>query len=95
MILLNHMKTIIKNPRITEKASNLTAGNAYTFDVASNANKTEIKKAVSALYKVHPVRVNILAIPKKHIVVRGKIGSRGGGKKAVVYLKKGEEIKFV
>ena len=86
---------IIKNPRITEKASNLVAMNAYTFDVVRDANKTEIKKAIKAMYKVIPVRVNILIIPKKNIVVRGKKGIRGGGKKAVVYLKAGEEIKFI
>jgi large subunit ribosomal protein L23 len=87
--------SLIKNPRITEKASNLSGARAYTFDVATSANKTEIKKAVFQIYKVHPVRVNILPITKKNIVVRGKLGSRGGGKKAVVYLKPGDEIKFV
>lgn len=86
---------ILKNPRITEKASNLVAINVYTFDVARDANKSEIKKAIKAMYKVTPVRVNILTIPKKNIVVRGKKGVRGGGKKAVVYLKAGEEIKFI
>lgn len=90
------MKTgIIKNPRITEKASTLITQNAYTFDVASSANKTEIRKAIFMLYKVRPTRVNILSIPRKTIVARGKAGEKGGGKKAVVYLKKGDEIKFV
>lgn len=89
------IKNLIKNPRITEKASNLIAGNAYTFDVSSTANKTEIKKAIFQIYKVKPVRVNILPITKKHIMMRGKMGARGGGKKAVVYLKAGEEIKFI
>ena len=90
------MKTgIIKNPRITEKASTLVTQNAYTFDVAESANKMEIKKAIFALYKVRPTRVNILSISKKHIFVRGRAGEKGGGKKAVVYLKKGDEIKFV
>lgn len=89
------IKNPIKNPRITEKASNLTAGNTYTFDVARDANKTEVKKAVFQIYKVRPVRVNILNFPRKNIMLRGKPGIRGGGKKAVVYLKPGEEIKFV
>ena len=47
------MTDIIKNPRITEKASFGIEHNVYTFDVASNANKTEIKKAIFALYKIN------------------------------------------
>ena len=88
-------KILIKNPRITEKTSKPTAGSVYTFDVAPAANKTEIKKAIFEIYKVRPVKVNILTIPKKKIMLRRKEGVRGGGKKAVVYLKAGEEIKFV
>lgn len=90
------MKTkIIKNPRITEKASTALEQNAYTFDVVQSANKTEIKKAIFELYKVKPTRVNIVSLPKKEVISRGIKGSRGGGKKAIVYLKKGDEIKFV
>lgn len=90
------MKTsIIKNPRVTEKSSFIGEQNAYTFDVVLNANKTEIKKAVFALYKVKPVKVNITAVPKKKVMQRGKLGSKGGGKKAIVFLKKGDKIEFV
>lgn len=89
------MKTIIKNPRVTEKASNASAQNVYTFDVFSSTNKTEIKKAIFALYKVKPVKVNVLPIPRKSIMSKGKIGVRGGGRKALVYLKKGDKIEFV
>lgn len=88
-------KTIIKNPRITEKGTNLSSNNAYLFDVTKNANKTEVKKAVAEIYKVTPVKVNILKIPVKKTFVRGKSGTRGGGKKAVVYLKQGDKIEFV
>ena len=86
---------IIKNPRITEKASYLQTENAYTFDVSDKANKTEIKKAIFSLYKVKPTRVNILPIKKKNISSRGKIGTKGGGRKAVVYLKEGDKIEFI
>ena len=86
---------IIKNPRITEKASNNVEQNVYTFDVAESANKTEIGKAVFALYKVKPIKVNVLFIPHKKIFARGKEGVKGGGKKALVYLKKGDKIEFV
>ena len=86
---------IIKKPRITEKASFAVEANVYSFDVSDNANKTEIKKAIFALYKVKPTKVNVLSVPRKNIVSKGKIGVRGGGKKALVYLKKGDKIEFV
>lgn len=90
------MKTqIIKNPRITEKASYAGEQNVYTFDVTSSANKTEIKKVIFALYKVKPMRVNVLAVPKKNTMLKGKAGTKGGGRKALVYLKKGDKIEFV
>jgi large subunit ribosomal protein L23 len=89
------MTTIIKNPRVTEKASFASEQNVYTFDIAPSANKTEIRKAIFALYKVHPTRVNVLSVPKKNIMSKGKEGKRGGGRKALVYLKKGDKIEFI
>ena len=86
---------IIKNPRITEKGSIAAENNTYVFDVAESANKTEVKKAITALYKVVPIKVNILSVPKKNIVVKGKKGTKNGGKKAVVYLKKEDKIEFI
>lgn len=89
------MTTIIKNPRVTEKASFAYEQNVYTFDITESANKTEIKKAIFALYKVHPVKVNVLPVSKKTVMSRGKEGTKGGGRKALVYLKKGDKIEFI
>jgi large subunit ribosomal protein L23 len=89
------MTTIIKNPRITEKASFSAEQNVYTFDISASANKTEIKKAIFALYKVHPIKVNVLSIPKKKTMSKGIKGSRGGGRKAFVYFKKEDKIEFI
>ena len=86
---------IIKNGRITEKASFMQEQNVYTFDVSPSANKTEIKKAIFALYKLKPLKVNVLPVPKKNIISRGKAGVKGGGRKAVVYLKKEDKIEFI
>jgi len=86
---------IIKNPRITEKASNILEQNVYTFDVTDMANKTEIKKVIFELYKVKPVKVNVLPVPKKEIISKGKWGVKGGGRKALVYLKAGDKIEFI
>jgi large subunit ribosomal protein L23 len=89
------MTTIIKNPRVTEKASYAFEKNVYTFDIAGGANKTEIKKAIFTLYKVRPVKVNVLPVPKKSVMSKGKAGVRGGGRKAMVYLKAGDKIEFI
>ena len=89
------MTTIIKNPRVTEKASFHAENDVYTFDISASANKSEIKKAVFALYKVHPVKVNVLTIPRKKTMSKGVTGVRGGGRKAFVYLKKGDKIEFI
>ena len=86
---------ILKRPRITEKATMLGEGNVYTFEVDKRANKDTVAKAVEAVYKVKPLRVNIINIPRKKITVGGRLGIHGGGKKALVQLKKGEKIEFV
>jgi large subunit ribosomal protein L23 len=89
------LKNIIKNPRITEKATFSAENNVYTFDVTDNANKTEIKKAIFAIYKVKPVKINVLKVEDKHVFSKGKKGVKSGGRKAYVYFKKGDKIEFV
>jgi large subunit ribosomal protein L23 len=86
---------IIKNPRVTEKATNKIEQNVYTFDITQSATKTEIKKAVFSLYKVKPLKVNVLRVPRKNVSFRGKPSVKGGGRKAVVYLKAGDKIEFI
>lgn len=86
---------IIKNPRITEKGSMLMEKNVYVFDVEKDANKNEIKKAIFSIYNVKPVKVNIIKVEEKKIFTRGKVGVKSGGKKAIVYLKKGDKIEFI
>jgi len=85
---------ILKHARITEKASMQQAGNVYTFDVASNATKRDIVRAVQALYKVKPTKVAIVRVSEKKVrnMKSGKIGVKKGGKKAYVYFKQGETI---
>ncbi|KKR61372.1 MAG: 50S ribosomal protein L23 [Parcubacteria group bacterium GW2011_GWF2_42_7] len=89
------MTNIIKNPRITEKASFAQEQNIYTFNISKQANKTEIKKAIFTLYKVKPIKVNVLSVPRKNIMSKGKMGKKGGGRKALVYLKTGDKIEFI
>ena len=90
-----NISAIIVRPRITEKASVLAEKNFYTFEVEEDATKPQIKRAIREIYKVTPLSVNIVPIPRKQIWNRGKWGMKKGGKKAYVELKKGDKIEFV
>lgn len=86
---------IIRNPRITEKAANVSDNNVYTFDVYPRATKIEIVKAIKAAYGFTPVAVNVLAIPTKRVFRQTANGVKRGGRKAYVTLKKGDKIEFI
>ncbi len=92
---LQDLSHIIKRPRITEKASMKAEGNVYAFEVSPLANKVTIAAAIREMFNVTPVKIAVMKIPKKKTFVRGRIGTKGGGKKAYIYLKKGETIEFV
>lgn len=83
---------ILTSPRITEKSTTLSDSNKYTFNVADIANKSEIKKEVKRLYGIVPLDVNIVNVAPKNVFVRGRNGVRGGGKKAIITVKKGESL---
>lgn len=85
---------ILKHARITEKATMHSAESVYTFDIAEEATKRDVIQAVRALYKVTPRMVRVVSIPTKvrRNMRTGKRGMKRGGKKAYVYLKKGETI---
>ncbi len=86
---------IIRNPRITEKASMQTEAGIYCFDVATSADKRSIAAAVKLMYNVTPVKVAVVAIPARNVMIRNRPGVKKGGKKAYVYLKTGDKIEFV
>lgn len=90
----NPAALFIERPRVSEKATVLAGANCYAFEVLRTANKHQIAQAVKALYHVVPREVRVLPIPKKALFVRGKCGSTGGGKKAYVFLKKGDKIEL-
>lgn len=89
--------SVLRRPRITEKATFQTEDGVYVFEVSPRATKTDIKEAVKHFYKVTPVKVNVTKIPAKQIFSRARRqkGVKGGGKKAYVYLKKGDKIEII
>ena len=91
-------RAVLIAPRVTEKAVIGTPENVYAFDILPDATKPEVAAAVQAEFNVTPIKVRISKIPTKTIVRRAgtayKEGTKGGGKKAYVYLKEGDTIAF-
>ena len=85
---------IVKGLVITEKMATLGPYNKYAFKVDSQANKTEIKKAIEEVYKVKVDKVNTLTVKGKKKRVRWQEGKTAGWKKAVVTLKPGDKIEI-
>jgi ribosomal protein L23 len=90
----SEFKSVLKSPRITEKAvlSSESRG-VYAFNVTPEATKRGVVASIKNKYKVTPIKVRLLSVPDKN-VFRGKWGVKSGGKKAYVYLKKGDKIEF-
>jgi len=96
-IVAGQFAHVLVQPRITEKATMKAEEGVYVFEVATDATKKEIGSAVKHYYNVTPIKVNIVKIPTKKIVSRTtrKTGIRKGGKKAYVFLKKGDKIEII
>lgn len=88
---------ILKHPRITEKATNGIENGVYVFDVVPDANKKQIKEAIKLVYNVEPIKVSVTTIRRKSVrnSRTGIKGVKSGGKKAYVYLKKGDTISIM
>ena len=99
---------IIKRPLLTEKSARLreTGGAAgshpegeeyaqkVVFEVARDANKIEIRRAIQELFKVTVTQVNTVIVRGKAKRVGRFSGRRPAWKKAVVTLKAGDNIEF-
>lgn len=86
---------VLLAPRVTEKAALKTEHNVYILRVLPNASKRDISFAVRALYGVSPVKIRTVPIPRKKVRRRQGSGTTSRGKKAYVYLKKGESLNIL
>ena len=84
---------IIKRPIITEKSNVLVNELQYTFEVAVDANKVEIKNAVEEIFGVKVVAVRTVNVHRKPKRLQRYEGFKSAYKKAIVKLEKGQSIK--
>ena len=90
---MNVNEVLIK-PLITEKNTMLGAEGKYTFKIDRRANKTQVKEAVEAIFKVEVTAVNTISVPPKSRRVGRTIGKTQAWKKAVVTLRAGQRIEI-
>ena len=83
------MKTaydIIIKPIITEQSMEATDEKKYVFQVANDANKIEIKKAIEEIFGVKVEKVNTIRMEGKMKRMGVHVGRRASWKKAMVKL---------
>jgi large subunit ribosomal protein L23 len=88
-------RTIVRRAMVTEKGTRIREGqNGYLFEVARDANKIEIKRAVEAIFNVKVSSIRTLRVHGKPKKVGRHAGHRPDWKKAVVTLHKGQTIEL-
>tara|TARA_Y100001949_G_scaffold54639_1_gene46023 strand:- start:284 stop:577 length:294 start_codon:yes stop_codon:yes gene_type:complete len=86
-----YLDTVI-SPNITEKSTSLSEFNKVVFKVHKGASKNSIKKSIEKIFKVNVIKVNTINLKGKTKLVRNKKAYKSGYKKAIVTLKKGQNI---
>jgi large subunit ribosomal protein L23 len=87
-------RDVLIAPVVSEKSYGLLETNVYTFKVAPDASKPEIKQAVESIFEVTVLKVNTLNRKGKRKRNRrnGTFGKRADTKRAMVTLAEGDEI---
>ena len=87
-----HLYDKILSPLITEKSTNLSEQNKIIFKVNKKANKKNLKKNIEKIFKVNVTKINIINKKSRIKTTRGKKVRVNGFKKAIITLKKGQNI---
>jgi large subunit ribosomal protein L23 len=86
---------IILKPVISERSMDEAQNRKYTFKVAVDANKTEVKHALEEIFGIEIEKVNIMNVKGKTKRVGKNVGRTAASKKAIVTLTpKSKEIEF-
>ena len=87
-------QNIIQKAILSEKVYSQIEHGIYTFLVSASATKDDIKRAIENQFSTKVLKVHVQTVPTKTTKVTGtrKTTQVGGGKKAIVYLQKGQKI---
>jgi large subunit ribosomal protein L23 len=89
-----HPFDVLRRPVVTEKVTRQTADGQYTFEVALDATKIQIKEAVEMAFSVNVVRVNTSRLMGKRRRQGKHFGMTPTWKKAIVTIQPGQNIEF-
>ena len=87
-----HLYDKILSPLVTEKSTNLSDQNKIIFKVPNKTNKINLKKNIEKIFKVNVTKINIINKQPRKKIVKGKKVKLMGFKKAIITLKKGQNI---
>ena len=87
-----HIYDKILSPLVTEKSTNMSDQNKIIFKVPRKTNKIILKKNIEKIFKVNVTKINIINKQPRKKTVRGKKVKISGYKKAIITLKKGQNI---
>ena len=87
-----HLYDKVLSPLVTEKSTILSDQNKIVFKVPSKTNKINLKKNIEKIFKVNVTKINIINKQPRKKIVRGKKVKVMGYKKAIITLKKGQNI---
>jgi len=87
-----HLYDKILSPIVTEKSTNLSEQNKIVFKVPQKANKKNLKKNIEKIFKVNVTKINIINKQSRNKISRGRKVKINGYKKAIITLKKGQNI---
>ncbi len=86
---------VVIKPIITERSVEDAHAKKYTFQVATDANKTEVRHAIEEIFEVEVAKVNIMNVNGKLKRMGRTQGMTASSKKAIVTLtEKSKEIEF-
>ncbi len=85
-------RDVLLSPVVSEKSYSLLDQNKYTFIVAPDANKTEIKIAVEKVFGVKVLSVNTMNREGKRKRAKVGFGKRNDTKRAIVHVAAGDRI---
>jgi len=87
-----HLYDKILSPLVTEKSTNLSDQNKIIFKVPNKTNKINLKKNIEKIFKVNVTKINIINKQPRKKIARGRKVNVAGYKKAIITLKKGQNI---